>query len=79
MPVRLTPKPRVQPHNGAKFAYVGADMSTFRPAKVGRASLAGWKSPDVKPLGVNRIGMVQIRFRLQQILKPAPESAGFRS
>lgn len=65
MPIRLTPKPRVQPHNGAKFAYVGADMSTFRPAKVGRASLAGWKSPDVKPLGVNRIGML-----LQWISRP---------
>jgi hypothetical protein len=42
MPIRLTPKPRVQPQNGAEFAYGGANMSTFRPAKVGRAPLPGW-------------------------------------
>jgi hypothetical protein len=41
MPIRLTPKPRVQRHNGTEFAYTGANMSTFRPAKVGRAPLAG--------------------------------------
>ena len=57
MPIRLTPKPPVQPHNGAEFAYTGANMSPPRPAKVGRAPLAGWKCLDVKSLGVNRIGM----------------------
>jgi len=57
MPIRLTPKPRVQPHNGAEFAYTGANMSPLRPANVGRAPLAGWKCPDVKSLGVNRIGI----------------------
>ena len=36
----------------------GADMSPLRPAKVGRSQPAGWKCPDVKSLGVNRIGMV---------------------
>jgi hypothetical protein len=57
IPIRLTPKPRVQPHNGAKFAHTGAKMSPSRPAKVGRAPLADWKCPDVKSLGVTRIGM----------------------
>jgi hypothetical protein len=57
MPIRSTPKPRVQPHNGAEFAYTGANMSPLRPANVGRAPLAGWKCPDVKSLGVNRIGI----------------------
>lgn len=57
MPIRLTPEPRVERHNGAEFAYTGAKMSPRRPAKVGCAPLAGWKCPDVKSLGVNRIGM----------------------
>ena len=48
MPIRLTPKLPVQPHNGAEFAYTGANMSPLRPAKVGRAPLAGWKCLDLK-------------------------------
>ena len=59
LPIRLTPKPRVQPHNGAEFACTGANMSTFRPAIVEHTPLSGWKWPDVKSLGVNRIGMVR--------------------
>jgi hypothetical protein len=65
MPIRLTPKPRVQSHNEAEFAHTGANMSPLRPAKVRRASLSGWKCPDVKSFGVNRIGMDEIIEPLQ--------------
>jgi hypothetical protein len=47
---------------GAKCAYTGAKMSQVRPAKVGRAPLPGWKCPDVKTLGVKRIGMEPTTF-----------------
>ena len=67
MPIRLTPKPHVRPHSGAKFAYAGAHMSPRRLAEVGRASLAGWNCPDVKSLGANRIGRVSSRWRWRKL------------
>jgi len=45
MPIRLTTKPRVQPHNGAEFAYTGANMSPLRPANVGCAPTCWLEMP----------------------------------
>ena len=74
MPIRLTPKPRFQPHNGAECAYTGANMSPLRPAKVGRAPLAGWKCPDVKSLVVNRIGMDETMNAFESIKQGLSEA-----